>query len=792
MPKECPLNQRQREIIGIVIFAFAVFSVVSLYVQAAGIVGYQVREWLRLLFGRTAPVSGLALALVAVHIFRGSLWPIRVRKALGYAAAVVSLLALFHTLSVYQGYQLPPSWEQEVAFASGSVGPGVGAGVVGAILMVAFLTAFGLPGAYILLFSVFLIGIILVSDIPFGTLIRLTGRAFTQAVRFLLFTASRSVQNLKDRAAAWLERRKRRHMERRLDRDKAAQKKKPSRKQRTSSEEQPRSEADTSGAGGSRDSTGFDAVFSQPEKTPTADASAQTKGSAVSTRKRRTPESPVASSASLPEYPPLYLLKKSGGRQRAGQQKDSQRELLEETFSSFGISASVVNVCQGPVVTRYELQLARGIKVSRITSLADDLALSLAASDVRIEAPVPGKSVIGIEVPNQERQPVLMRDVLEQPEFQQHDSKVALALGQDIAGNPVIADLRKWLHVLVAGATGSGKSVCLNSMIGSILFKAAPSDVKLLMIDPKRVELAVYDGVPHLISPVVTDPKKAATALRWAVAEMERRYKLFADTGVRNIDMYEELYAKQSTAEPENPPEGNADSDPEGSEEERNGLEPLPLIVIVIDELADLMMVAASEVEDAICRLAQMARAAGMYLIIATQRPSVDVITGLIKANVPSRIAFSVSSQVDSRTILDMAGAERLIGKGDMLFYPLGASKPTRAQGAWISDSEVEELVLFWKNRADPEYQEEVMDPPEVSVNGGSDADADELLDDAVRLVIDTGQASISLLQRRFRIGYSRAARLIDMMEVRGIVGPYQGSKPRDVLVDESTLESAR
>ncbi len=790
MPRECPLSPRQREVAGIVLFAFAVFSVVSLYVQTAGIVGYQVREFLRLLLGMTAPGFGVVLALAAVHMIRGSLWPIRIRKALGYTAAAAALLALVHTLAVYQGYQLPPSLEQEIAFAGG----GAGAGVVGAVLMVAFLTAFGLPGAYILLVSLFLIGVILVSDVSFGTLVHLIGCALTRGVRFIGDSLSRSGQNVRERFAEWVDRQKRRRIEKRLQTGKMATQrstKRSKKKKRSTGREQP-SEAAPATAPDSGVDAGFDAVFSQPAVKEKQEAPASMRSRSDTAKKRREAAASETTRDELPAYPPLYLLKKTGARQRTAQQEDSQKELLEETFASFGISASVVNVCQGPVVTRYELQLARGIKVSRITSLADDLALSLAAADVRIEAPVPGKSVIGIEVPNQERHPVLMRDVLEQPEFQQHDSKVALALGQDIAGNPVIADLRKWLHVLVAGATGSGKSVCLNSMIGSILFNASPQEVKLLMIDPKRVELAVYDGVPHLISPVVTDPKKAATALRWAVAEMERRYKLFAETGVRNIDMYEELAAKHSDADTIHRPEVDSDSEAESEEHEAKPLERLPLIVIVIDELADLMMVAASEVEDAICRIAQMARAAGMYLIIATQRPSVDVITGLIKANVPSRIAFAVSSQVDSRTILDMAGAERLIGKGDMLFYPLGASKPTRAQGAWIADSEVEELVQFWKNREDPEYQEEVMDPPEISLNGKTESDVDELLDDAVRLVIDTGQASISLLQRRFRIGYSRAARLIDVMEVRGIVGPYQGSKPRDVLVDESTLESAR
>jgi len=421
------------------------------------------------------------------------------------------------------------------------------------------------------------------------------------------------------------------------------------------------------------------------------------------------------------------------------------------------VQAKVVKVSRGPVITRYELQPAPGIKVSKIVNLADDLALSLAAEDVRIEAPVPGKSVVGIEVPNKERSMVYMRDIIEAPEFRDAPSKLAVGLGKDIAGNVVVADLTKLLHVLIAGATGSGKSVCINTLICSLLYRAKPDEVRLLMVDPKRVELAVYDGIPHLITPVVTDPKLAANALKWAVKEMESRYKRFAETGVRNIDGFNRKVD-----------EGEVDGGR------------MPYLVVIVDELADLMMVAGNEVEDNICRLAQMARAAGIHLVIATQRPSVDVITGLIKANVPSRISFAVSSSVDSRTILDMVGAERLIGKGDMLYFPIGASKPLRAQGAWISDKEVQDIVDFWKKQGEPQYAEAVTEA--AKGNAPVDEGEDELFNDAVQLVVETGNASISMLQRRFRVGYARAARLIDMMELQGIVGPYQGSKPREVL----------
>lgn len=476
-------------------------------------------------------------------------------------------------------------------------------------------------------------------------------------------------------------------------------------------------------------------------------------------------EAPSETPEPVYRLPPTALLTrpKDSGKRR-GQGSDDQSALLEETLANFGVKAKVVKVSRGPVITRYELQPAPGIKVSRIVNLADDVALSLAAADVRIEAPVPGKSVVGIEVPNTETSIVYLREVLESQEFQESDSKIVAGLGMDIAGNPVVADLTKLLHVLIAGATGSGKSFCINTIICSILFKALPSEVKLMMIDPKRVELANYDGIPHLITPVVTDPKMAANALRWAVKEMESRYKKFAETGVRNIDGYNRAVAA-----------GTVEDDP------------IPFLVIIIDELADLMLVAANEVEDSICRLAQMARAAGIHLIIATQRPSVDVITGLIKANVPSRIAFSVSSGVDSRTILDSIGAERLIGKGDMLYYPIGANKPLRAQGSFITDKDVNAVVDFWKRQGTPEYQESVTEAP--SSSHSIEESDDELFSDAVQLVVETGNASISMLQRRFRIGYARAARLIDMMELRGIVGPYQGSKPREVLRGIDELE---
>ena len=436
--------------------------------------------------------------------------------------------------------------------------------------------------------------------------------------------------------------------------------------------------------------------------------------------------------------------------------------LLEKTLADFGVEAKVNQVTVGPTITRYEIQPSPGVKVSKIVNLTDDIALSLAARSIRMEAPIPGKSAIGIEVPNETPLMVGLREVFESEEFKKFDSPLAMALGKDISGKPVIGDIGKMPHLLIAGSTGSGKSVCVNTLISSILYKARPDEVKLLLIDPKVVELANYNGIPHLLIPVVTDPKKAAKALNWAVVEMNKRYKMFAENGVKDITSYNEKCEEK-----------------------------LPKIVIIIDELADLMMASANDVEDYICRLAQMARAAGMHLIVATQRPSVDVITGVIKANIPSRIAFAVSSQTDSRTILDMGGAEKLLGKGDMLFYPLGASKPVRLQGAFISENESQNVIDFVKSQVKEEvkYEENIMDTIS-KVNMEKSSDEDDLLSEAIEFVVESGQGSASMLQRKFKIGFNRAARLIDSMEERGIVGPNEGSKPRKVLMSKQDLQN--
>ncbi|OEG00461.1 cell division protein FtsK [Vulcanibacillus modesticaldus] len=460
--------------------------------------------------------------------------------------------------------------------------------------------------------------------------------------------------------------------------------------------------------------------------------------------------------------PPYALLNQANISDQKSEFRDisNNAKKLEVTLESFGVKAKVTQIHRGPAVTRYEIQPDIGVKVSRIVNLADDIALSLAAKDIRIEAPIPGKAAIGVEVPNSEIAIVTLREVLESREFYESKSKLSIALGRDISGQPIIGDLGKMPHLLVAGATGSGKSVCINVMVTSILFKAKPSEVKLLMIDPKMVELNVYNGIPHLLAPVVTDPKKASKALKMIVNEMEKRYEKFAEKGAKDIERYNEMIKNQPFTDEQ---------------------KLLPYIVVIIDELADLMMVAPNDVEDAIIRLAQKARAAGIHLIVATQRPSVDVITGLIKANIPSRIAFGVSSQTDSRTIIDIGGAEKLLGRGDMLFLPVGFSKPVRIQGAFISDLEVENVVQFVKDQQEPDYQTEMI--PDLNQSNENDTVEDELFYDAVKIIVESNQASVSLLQRRLRIGYTRAARLIDEMEAKGIVGPYEGSKPRKVLI---------
>ena len=516
-------------------------------------------------------------------------------------------------------------------------------------------------------------------------------------------------------------------------------------------------------------------VPEQPEKLKKADV--QLEAAQITQQEPAKPEY---------QFPPVDLLKAGSGQAHDGTEEMRQNaERLSDTLQSFGIEAHIINVTRGPSVTRYELELQRGVKLSKVTNLADDIALALGASGVRIAA-IPDKiSVVGIEVPNRIVSVVMAREVIDSPEFAKHKSKVSFAVGKDIGGNRIIGDIGKLPHLLIAGTTGSGKSVCMNSLIISLLYKAKPEEVKLIMIDPKMVELGIYNGIPHLLIPVVTDPKKAAGSLQWAVTEMMRRYRMMADAGVRDLESYNKQ-ARMSAADE---------------------LEPMPQIVVVIDELADLMLVAAKEVEESICRIAQMGRASGIHLVIATQRPSADVITGLMKANIPSRIAFAVASAMESRIILDTAGAEKLVGKGDMLYAPLGQGKPKRVQGCFITDNEVQDVVTFIKDSSEAEYSDSVMAEIDKkaaesgksgSGSSGSTAaetessDGDEMLPAAVDVILETGQASVSMLQRRLKLGYARAARIMDEMEERGLVGPFEGSKPRQLLITREQWQAIK
>lgn len=694
------------ELVGIALITVGVLTIVSLAGLSTGPAGLFIAKILRYAFGVGAFLPPVLLLAIGSRY----LWT---RQAISYSLKFWGLFFTYiFVLALYHHFKIPPGEE----ILPDSLTPG--GGLTGGMVLFALRKLFGVFGSLIVLLAAALSSVILA-----------TAWSLTDTLMAARTKAAESLASAREAVASTWE----------------------------ASDDEPEEDdcrSRTSFYNQERDKH-QSAIVKPPRKaaaTPAAELPAADRAPEPETAF-------VAAAGNIVRYslPPISLLKKPSKPRNLKSAKEltDTARLLEETLDNFSVGARVVNTCQGPAVTRYELEPGAGVKVSRIVNLADDIALKLAAPGVRIEAPIPGKAAVGIEVPNKEIASVPLRDVLESAEFQQATSRLAVALGKDIAGQTIVADLAKMPHLLVAGATGSGKSVCINTLIVSILFKARPDEVKFMLIDPKVVELSNYNGVPHLMTPVVTDAKKAASALRWAVQEMERRYALFAAAGVRDVGRYNEVCP-----------------------EER-----LPLIVIIIDELADLMMVAPVDVEDAICRLAQMARAAGLHLVLATQRPSVDVITGTIKANVPSRISFAVSSQVDSRTILDMAGAEKLLGKGDMLFYPVGAAKPLRVQGAFISDGEVEELVGYLKNQCEPEYTEGVTAYEELGEKREKESFEDELLEDAVRIVLETGQASVSMLQRKFRVGYTRAARLIDTMEEMKIIGPNVGSKAREIIM---------
>lgn len=721
-----------QEINGILFAAVLVYALASLYGLQTGKVGLWLAGVCLYLFGSGAKLLLCLLFLEAARIFRGQKRRIAGRQ-LGLTLLTLVFLTSLHlqTQVLDPWLVIPVSWQS----VSASVGMDHGGGIIGAIVTFVFLRFFDVIGTYVVLITLGLVGLLLFLDKPMRRFIgkifsffgQILGRVFS-GVAYLFKLLGLGLGKIF--APLFL-----------------LEEKEPVVSTESRKKPEVAVTAETS-------DTSEISISAYQGPTPTGDKS----------------DFEWARLAKDSQYqlPSLDLLAppEKTGAATAKTELVQMGRLLEQTLANFGIEAKVTHIDCGPVITRYELQPAPGIKVSRIVNLADDLALALAAEDIRIEAPIPGKAAVGIEVPNKKQELVKVSEVVATPEFHEPRLKLPLALGKGVAGDTQVVDLSGMPHLLIAGATGSGKSVCINTIIISLLYRLRPDQLRILMVDPKRVELALYDGIPHLLAPVITDPKKAATALKWVVEEMETRYQLFADAGVRNIEKYNE-YVNQIQPKPDQEP-----------------LELLPYVVVIIDELADLMMVASSEVEDAICRLAQMARAAGIHLIVATQRPSVDVITGLIKANIPARIGFAVSSQVDSRTILDAAGAERLIGKGDMLYLSPTSSKTVRIQGAYISDKEIEAVTKFWKNQGQPEYQE-IESTSLLQSQSNVDSD-DELYPEAVRLVINSGQASISLLQRRFRIGHSRAARLMDTMELRGIVGPYQGSKPREVLVSAS------
>ena len=730
--KTRPKKGLRQELPGVIVLAAAVLCLAIVASPSPGAVGTVLNNVLLHATGGGRYLLPVFLALAGVGMVKQEK-PRHLQLRL-WGAGILYLVVL---VFLHLGFPL------DTAFKAGQQGEGGGlAGAAGSLLLQ---KSFGRPGTYVIVIAVAIIALLCLADLPLSAALRLVSRRLgrpgvTMAVHAFdyLFPVVEEPEIVDDKPVVVERTRERRPTVVIFDPGETPADPRPA------PAEEPRE---------SPSPVLRPVVIAEPE---TVQEPAAAPDKAVT--------GPSGADPAGYQLPPLSLLHRpqQAGKVRSTKDINENIHILEETLENFGVKAKVTQVSRGPAITRYEIQPPPGVKVSRIVSLADDIALSMAAPDVRVEAPIPGKAAVGIEVPNKEISMVHLVDLLETEEFQKSASRLSMALGKDIAGKPIVADLTKMMHLLIAGATGAGKSVCLNTIIASILFKARPDEVKLLLIDPKMVELSMYNGIPHLISPVVTDVKKAAGSLRRAVQEMEHRYGLFAGAGVRDISRYNRFCRQNGTPE-----------------------KVLPYIMVVIDELADLMMVAPADVEDAICRLAQMARAAGIHLLVATQRPSVDVITGLIKANIPSRISFAVSSQVDSRTILDMPGAEKLLGKGDMLFFPIGASKPLRVQGAYLSDREVENLVSFLKTGAQPRYEENFLrdDPAEVSAPV---SDEDELLPRAVEVLIEAGTASISMLQRRLHIGYARAARLIDIMERRGIVGGFEGSKARAMLM---TLE---
>ncbi|PFP30713.1 cell division protein FtsK [Bacillus sp. AFS073361] len=750
----------QFELSALAILAIAIISIAKL-----GAVGKATVIFFRFWMGEWYMLSLIGLVVLSVYLMWKRILPFFFHiKLVGVyfitsAILLLSHVTLFHLLTNDGKFKDPSvisnTWELFMMELRGETSTtDLGGGMLGAVLFALFHYLFAETGTKIIAFIFILIGVILLTGKSFGD--------FVAKIMMVLVDFSKSQWDaFQTDMTEWKQKQQEKKAERTTQRRQVQENSEQNRQTRSTTESQSPQEEISS----PEPIISSFADRAYVEEVIETNQPAETKQTKSKPEENEDPIPPITFTEVENidyELPPLRLLNLPRKADQSGEyeQIHANAAKLERTFQSFGVKARVTQVHLGPAVTKYEVHPDVGVKVSKIVSLSDDLALALAAKGIRIEAPIPGKSAIGIEVPNSEVAMVSLREVLEATQNDKPDSKLLIGLGRDITGEAVLAELNKMPHLLVAGATGSGKSVCINGIITSILMRAKPHEVKLMMIDPKMVELNVYNGIPHLLAPVVTNPKKASQALQKVVSEMERRYDLFSHTGTRNIEGYNEHVRRHNL--------------------EENDKQPLlPFIVVIVDELADLMMVASSDVEDSITRLAQMARAAGIHLIIATQRPSVDVITGVIKANIPSRIAFAVSSATDSRTILDMGGAEKLLGRGDMLFLPVGESKPVRVQGAFLSDQEVEDTVEFVIGQQKAQYQDEMIPDDIPEVTGAVD---DDIYEEAVDLIIEMQTASVSMLQRRFRIGYTRAARLIDEMEARGIVGPYEGSKPRAVL----------
>lgn len=713
----------KKEVIGISLIALSVLMWWNIFFQPDGAIGVIINQVITTTFGSLAGFFPVILLYSAFSQLLKGYWKQPRGRIEAIFVLYLAVLGLAHLLLPTPTQPGIVPWNDLLEFASN----GLGGGYFGAIVTGMFWWAVGKTGAYILVVLTILISLIVIGRQPLVNRVRFLLIYFFSSKKKSANTKRASKENEAKNRGFFKRKDKKDYSEDRTESNVDIQLKKEMSKVAPDNNNSPKTK--------NKETTAITELSHNLQK---AD------GENYQTQKGR---------------PTIDILNEPS-RSTSPKQED-RSELLAETLASFGVETTITGYTFGPTLTRYEVIPGQGVKVKQIENLADDIALALAARSVRIEAPIPGKRAVGIEIPNEVPGTVYLKEVLDSPSFLKSNSPLSIGIGKDIGGASVVTDLKKLIHLLVAGSTGSGKSVCINTMLASLLIKADPQQLRLLLIDPKRVELALYEDIPHLLTPVVTDPREAAKALRWAVMEMEERYLAFEEVRVRDLAGYNE-------------------------KAQNEGREILPHIVIVIDELADLMMVASAEVEEAICRLAQKARAAGMHLIVATQRPSTDVVTGLIKANIPSRIAFAVSSGTDSSIILDTRGAEKLLGKGDMLFYPIGLAKPIRLQGAFVSDKEVERIVECWKAQADPDYID--LKVEEESMKVAYEA-KDELLPQAAKIIVENDRASASFLQRHLRIGYTRAARLIDIMETMGIVGEHQGSKPREILVNESQLQ---